>query len=230
MDTSAFLLVAVLCIGVCMVSAGETGDTQTDREKEIVSVLDKLVKTEQKRVENLKKKAWERRAPVTEVESTDTADSSDTEEEDTKTEETFPGVRETKGTDFSKKVAFNADGDDIEQLVETIRNAAKVNIVMDQKAIAGGVKRGTVRTSITLKVDNMTLESALNWICRLSGLAWSLEDEAIFITTPDRITKQNHKLKIYDIRDLSRKIPDFPGPNIELAPGESDINIFAPNN
>ena len=137
---------------------------------------------------------------------------------------------EVKEKTSSRKVAFNAEEDDIERLVETIRNAAKVNIVMDQKAIADGVKRGTVRTAITLKVDNMTLQSALNWICRLSGLAWTLEDEAIFITTPDRIVAQNQKLKIYDIRDLSIKIQDFPGPSIELAPGDSDINIFAPNN
>ena len=222
MKKTAFILIFMLFaanVAIC----GETKDP--DREKEIVSVLEKLVKAEQKRIEALKKKNQEVKAP--------SADKTSEKDKDVKNKETFPGAKEpdeVKGKVDNQRVAFNAEEDDIERLVETIRNAAKVNIVMDQNAIADGVKRGTVRTSITLRVDNMTLQSALNWICRLAGLAWTLEDEAIFITTPDRIVTKNQKLKIYDIRDLSIKIQDFPGPSIELAPGDADINIFAPNN
>jgi hypothetical protein len=71
----------------------------------------------------------------------------------------------------------------------------------------------------------MTFKSALNWICRLTGLAWTIKDEAIFISTPENISHGRRRLRIYDIRDLEIQPRDFPGPNIELVPGEADISV-----
>ncbi|MFH1708107.1 MAG: hypothetical protein ABIF71_09335 [Planctomycetota bacterium] len=123
------------------------------------------------------------------------------------------------------RVSFQGDGQDIESLVDLVRRTAGVNVVMDTPAIELAVAAGTARRTITLKVDNMTLKSALNWICRLSGLAWTLQDEAIFITTPDRIKTGEAQLRVYDIRDLAAQPQDFPGPHIELVSGEADISI-----
>jgi len=103
---------------------------------------------------------------------------------------------------------------DLERLVLQIRNTTGVTVVTDRKAIQAGVRNGTVRTTITLKVENMSLKNALNWITRLCGLAWTLENEAIFITTPDRIKDSNIHLAVYDARDLMSPIPNFPAPKV----------------
>ena len=193
------------------------GVNGSDREKEVVTILDKLVKAEQARREAMKEK------PQTIKSSPDTeAGEEKADNESEKDQSLFPGTKQAVKTEkkgYSKNVALNADEDSIDDLIDTIRRAAGVNIVTDSKAIAEGVRNGTVKTTITLRVDNMKLESALNWICRLSGLAWSLQDEAIFITTPDRIVSKTRKLKIYDIRDISMKVQDFPGPDLGLDAG-----------
>lgn len=102
----------------------------------------------------------------------------------------------------------------LEQLVENIRDRVGVNVVMDGRAIDRGIRNGTVRPTITLKVDDMTLKNALNWICRLSGLTWTLKDEAIFITTPERVSRSEFTMKVYDIRDAIVPVPDFPAPPV----------------
>ncbi len=130
-----------------------------------------------------------------------------------------------KGKSVKTSVTLNSDEQTIESLVETIRKASGLNMVLDSRAIQKGIEDGTVRRTITLKADGMTLRSALNWICRLAGLAWTLQDEAIFISTPDNIKSQGKRMRIYDVRDLNVQPPDFPGPNIELVPGEADVNF-----
>jgi hypothetical protein len=124
-------------------------------------------------------------------------------------------LKQVKGEDVRKvRFPLKADQQDIDNLVETIRKRSGLNIVTDVNAIREGVRNGTVRTRITLKVDNMTFENALNWITRLAGLKWTIEDEAIFITTPDRLKKKTKKMRIYDIRDMMVPIQDFPAPKI----------------
>lgn len=123
-----------------------------------------------------------------------------------------------------KRVGLKADKTNIKKMINTIRKRIDASVVVDTNAIRNGIRTGRVRPTVTLKVDNMTLENALNWICRLSGLAWTIKDEAIFITTPDRLDRADeNKLKIYDIRDLKNPIPDFPGPEIGF--GENDTRF-----
>jgi len=114
-----------------------------------------------------------------------------------------------------QRTGFQSDSQNVEEMIETIRKRMGVSFVVDSKAISRGIRAGTVRSSITLKVDNMTFENALNWICRLAGLVWTMKDEAIFITTPERLDRADeNQLKIYDIRDLKAPVPDFPAPGV----------------
>ncbi|MFH1707637.1 MAG: hypothetical protein ABIF71_06950 [Planctomycetota bacterium] len=109
-------------------------------------------------------------------------------------------------------------------LVDHMRKASGINVVMDNAAIRAGIRSGAVRTTITLKVDGMTVKNALNWICRLSGLTWTLKDEAVFITTPDRIDATEPNLRVYDIRDQLAPIPDFPAPHVAFGKSDDPMN------
>jgi len=213
-----------------LVPAGRAaGEEREDRGGALLRALRRLVRTEEKRMAAMKKRREERMAAA--VSRPASAPARVAEEKEEKPAERAEGKEKGKvsddavpvpllwGRDLQNMVSFDAEEEDVEQLIHTIRKAAGVNVVADKAAIDRGVKEGRVRKTITLRVDNMTLESALNWICRLSGLAWTIQDEAVFITTPDRIARKAEKMKIYDIRDIVLHVPDFPGPSIELNPG-----------
>jgi hypothetical protein len=85
-----------------------------------------------------------------------------------------------------------------------LSHAAGVNIIIDPEVAD--------RVIPSLRVHNMPLRHALNWICRLTGTAWMLRDEAIFITTPEKAGTSSVDLKVYDVRDITTAVPDFAGP------------------
>ncbi len=109
---------------------------------------------------------------------------------------------------------FKADLDlrktPVSDALDAISDSSGITIILDPRAIA---EVGDV--PINLKVNDMALGTALKWICRLAGLDYALRDGAIFVTTRDRLT-QNVEMKIYDIRDLTSAVEDFPGPDLSL--------------
>jgi hypothetical protein len=83
---------------------------------------------------------------------------------------------------------------------------------LDPRAAAGGA----AQLKITLRVTDMDMETALKWILRLAELDYDLRGQAIYISTRANLAT-NVELEIYDIRDLTSTITDFPAPRIELS-------------
>ena len=89
--------------------------------------------------------------------------------------------------------------------------------------------------NINLRVTDMSMDLALDWILRLANLEKVLKDHAIYISTPDKLVEAT-ELRIYDISDLTQSIPDFPGPELQLetaggqqgGAGNPAANAFAP--
>ncbi|MDZ7815077.1 MAG: hypothetical protein U5N86_03450 [Planctomycetota bacterium] len=86
-----------------------------------------------------------------------------------------------------------------------------------------------VDAPINLTLTNMTFKTALEWVLRIAGLSWTLQDEAIFIATPDRI-QGNKVMQIYDVRDLLGDVTHFPGPDMTITESEGfgDFNMPEP--
>jgi hypothetical protein len=59
--------------------------------------------------------------------------------------------------------------------------------------------------------EGMSLESALNYLTKAVGLAWTLRDETIVITTQDGL-RERACLRQYDVRDLIGEIKDYGAP------------------
>ncbi len=57
-------------------------------------------------------------------------------------------------------------------------------MVLDPQAL-----RGRERTTVTLKVKDMVLEDALRKVVKLAGLRYDLLDEALFISTTERLAE-----------------------------------------
>ena len=97
-----------------------------------------------------------------------------------------------------------------------------ITIILDPKAVDQ-----VGDAPINLKVSDMPLGTALGWICRLAGLDYELRDGAIFVSTPERLSQKESRLRIYDVRDLVLKLQDFPGPSLSLTE-DGDVILVDP--
>ncbi|HEY3321753.1 MAG TPA: hypothetical protein VGP72_14880 [Planctomycetota bacterium] len=112
---------------------------------------------------------------------------------------------------LSRHVSFEFVDTPLEEAIQFLNTLSKINIIIDPKITAEGAQK----TPITLRVQDMEMETALKWILRLAELEYDLRNQAVFITKKANLIS-NIELEIYDIRDLTTAITDFPGPRVDL--------------
>ncbi len=124
---------------------------------------------------------------------------------------------------MKRLVSFEFVDTPLEDALKFLDSLTKVNIIMDPKAVADGANR----TPINLRVQDMELELALKWILKLAELEYDLKNQAVYITKKADI-QTSIELEIYDIRDLTTTVTDFPGPRIDVgtAAGGDVTNPF----
>src|SRR6185295_8131328 len=88
------------------------------------------------------------------------------------------------------------------------------------KAVAEGLNK----TPINLRVQDMPLELALKWVLKLADLEYDLRQQAVFITKKAD-SQSVGELEIYDIRDLTTNLTDFPGPRIDVGAAASGATV-----
>ncbi len=126
--------------------------------------------------------------------------------EDTKPQEWEARIREAMG----KKISFDFVETPLQDVIAFISSLTDVTIVLDQEAIRDEAP------TVTLRVNDMRLEAALNWVLKLVNLKYTLKDEAIFVSKPDRI-HDKPVLRMYDVTDLTIDIKNFQGRQQALA-------------
>jgi len=118
---------------------------------------------------------------------------------------------------LDKRVSFEFVQTPLSEAVQFLQNLTKVNMIIDPVALDEGGNQ-----PITLRVSQMKLELALDWILRLAGLSYMLRDNAIFISSPDKLTT-DVVMKIYDVRDLTMHLASFSGPDFALDLGSAGM-------
>jgi len=111
---------------------------------------------------------------------------------------------------LAKKVSFEFVDTPLEEAVNFLNAMSKVNIIIDPRVLADAGK-----VPVTLKVADMDMETALKWILRMADLDYDIKNQAVFITKKGG-QETNIELQIYDVRDMTYTINDFPGPHVEL--------------
>ncbi|MHC4502298.1 MAG: hypothetical protein ACYTFI_03255 [Planctomycetota bacterium] len=119
---------------------------------------------------------------------------------------------------LDRKVSFEFAETPLTEAIAFLQTLTKVNMIIDPAAA-----EASGSTPITLKVTNMTLGLALDWILKLADLDFALRDNAIFISSRENL-KGDVILRIYDVRDLTEQIPDFPGPELQVEVGGLDAS------
>lgn len=114
---------------------------------------------------------------------------------------------------LERKVTFEFVDTPLQEAIQFLQTLTRTTIILDPMALEDSA---AASTPITLRVTDMSLGLALRWILRLADLDYTLKDEAVFISTPQRLAGEV-ELKIYDVRDLTYTITQFPGPELVLA-------------
>ncbi len=91
----------------------------------------------------------------------------------------------------------NVEKKDPDAVLDLIRDAAKVNIVVEPDA-----RRALEGKTITLKLRGVTALSVLQHVLRQVNLVSTYADEALVIATEES-AKPNPDITIYDIRDIT---------------------------
>lgn len=110
---------------------------------------------------------------------------------------------------LNKKVTFDFVETPLQDVVNFLSSLVDVTIVLDTAAVKDA-------PNVTLRVNEMRLQSALNWILKLVALKYTLKDEAVFISKAEAIMEKA-VLRMYDVTDLTIDIKNFQGRQQALA-------------
>ncbi len=90
---------------------------------------------------------------------------------------------------LARKVSFKFDDTPLVEAIAFLQTLTKTNILI---APAATEAKGT--TPITLKVTDMKLEIAFDWILRLADLDYALLDEAVFVSTAEGLKEESGRV------------------------------------
>ncbi|MGE0435203.1 MAG: hypothetical protein AB7K09_00725 [Planctomycetota bacterium] len=111
----------------------------------------------------------------------------------------------------SKKLDMDFDETSLEDVLEYIKQRSGINIVLDPK-----VADDVAEEPISLTLKNISLGSALRIILDFVEMTYTFRHGVLWITSPEEAWKGRTILHIYDVRDLTMRIKNFPGIRIRL--------------
>ena len=110
---------------------------------------------------------------------------------------------------LERKISFDFVETPLRDVVSFLQQITNATIILDENVVDQ-----LANPEITLKVADMKLNIALDWIVEAVDLEYALRDEAIFISN-EQAVGGDAKLKLYDVTDVTLEIKDFPG-NLQM--------------
>ena len=119
-------------------------------------------------------------------------------------EEEPPWMPDLK-TKLETKVSFDFVETPLQDVVTFLQQITNATIILDARSMSG-----LAAPEVTLKVTEMKLSQALDWILKQVGLQYALKEQAIYIGNAEAVGG-DALLKLYDVTDVTLEIRDFPG-------------------
>ncbi|HPY74187.1 MAG: hypothetical protein KBC30_06365 [Planctomycetes bacterium] len=105
------------------------------------------------------------------------------------------------------------------EVVDYLRNTTGINIIIDPEVFKEYPEEDSLKVDLTL--NKAKISSILNLILSLKDLAYRITNGVLVISTKKRIVDKP-VLRLYNVRDLTGKLKDFPGLNMSLSTDERD--------
>ena len=99
-----------------------------------------------------------------------------------------------------------------EEVMKFFRASTGLNVVVDEEIYQGTAKEEFI---VNLNVNDLPAGDVLDLILRFKGISRAFRHGVLLITTLDKAAGKPF-MRIYDVRDLTVPIKDFPGVDIEL--------------
>ncbi|MHC4778812.1 MAG: hypothetical protein ACYTFG_09580 [Planctomycetota bacterium] len=130
--------------------------------------------------------------------------------------EADPDVRHIQSTLQNETISLDFKDSSLNDVVEFIRNTKNINIVVDPEVLSNFESEGR---TVNLQVEELNLGDALNILMRFNSLTYTFRNKVLFITTPEG-AHGDALMRLHDVRDLTRKLEHFKGPDLELKSGD----------
>ena len=122
------------------------------------------------------------------------------------------------------KVSVDFEDTPLTAAVEYLKQVSGINILID-KAVRD--EREIDETRITLQVNEVSMRSALSLILEFSNLVVRWKHSVLMVTTPSK-GRGKPVARMYDVRDITLQMKDFPGPTIKLEASDGSMGSGIP--
>ena len=98
---------------------------------------------------------------------------------------------------LKRPLSFEFENTPLQDVLAFMQEATQVNIILDRSAV------GDANEPITLSVNKMSARAALDWVVRMIDLEYAFMNEAIFVSSKERIAKfRPQQTHLYDLDEI----------------------------
>ncbi|HYE99902.1 MAG TPA: hypothetical protein VEJ18_13370 [Planctomycetota bacterium] len=117
------------------------------------------------------------------------------------------------------KATVDFDGQRLVEAMDFIRDLTGLNVVV---APSAALKEGDA--TVRLRAKDLPVRSILKLLLHNRGLRATWRDGAV-VVVPEEELRDSVVLRVYDVRSLTAKLQDHPGPKVELATGKTHVDV-----
>ncbi len=128
-------------------------------------------------------------------------------------EEESPQDRQIQSRLETESLSMDFTEAPLREVVEFLRTTTNINIIIDPEVYKEFADEESLKVDLT--VTKLKLTSILNWILTPKGLAYKISNGVLIISTKKRMVEKP-QLRLYNVRDLTGKLNDFPAIDIDL--------------
>lgn len=115
------------------------------------------------------------------------------------------------------KATVDFNGQPLAEAMDFIRDLTGLNVVVSPSA---ALKEGDA--VVRLRAKDLPVKSIVKLLLHGRGLRATWRDGAV-VVVPEEELREAVVLRVYDVRSMTAKIQDQPGPKVELAVGKVDL-------
>ncbi|MHC5079833.1 MAG: tetratricopeptide repeat protein, partial [Planctomycetota bacterium] len=140
-------------------------------------------------------------------------------------EESDPAIRRIQSVLKNETISLDFKDAALKDVVDFIRNTKNINVVVDPQVLTDFESEGK---TVNLQVDELNLGDAMDILMRFNSLKYTFRNKVLFVTNAEGAYGAAI-MRLHDVRDLTRKLEHFKGPDLELkggADGDAAPPIF----